>query len=377
MLPLIGSNLAVDPAGLGIVLASFLVGVGLFQVPAGLAAVRYGNRNVCLSGLAGMALACVGSGFARTWPELALFRFAAGVGAAFFFAPALSLIASYFPRGQQGPIIGLYNGGFSVGGAFGLFVGAYLGTALGWGPALAIGGVALLGTSLACFAALPPERVEGPGRSSAELWATGRRALGSRSIWALSLALTGFWAVVYDVAQYFVEFARTVHPGWGYGVAAALSAAVVVISFPTGPFGGWLAERGRDRRLLAAIFGSGVALAAFAIPYASLVEIAPLLLGLGALDGIVFAILYLIPAYLPETQGHGLALGVGIVNSIQVLVGSLLAATFGLLIGLYGFTWAWIFAGAVGLGLIPFLGLVAPSRATSGEGTLVTSARSD
>lgn len=346
-------------------LASFLVGVGLFQLPAGLAAVRYGNRAVALAGLGGMAFACLASGFAPSWPLLAAARFGAGVGAAFFFAPALSLIASYFPRGSQGPIIGLYNGGFSVGGAVGLFAGAYLGTTYGWGIALSVGGGILLAASVICALVLPPERVPAPRRSPSQVWQTGRRVLRSRSIWALSLALTGFWAVVYDVAQYFVQFAQTVHPEWGYGVAASLAAIVVVISLPTGPFGGWLAERGADRRLLAALFGGAVGIAALGIPFATLDEVVPILVALGGVDGIVFAIIYLIPTYLPETEGEGLALGVGVVNSIQVLIGSGLAAVFGWIVATHGFTAAWLFASLVALALLPFLALVSPNRGTA------------
>lgn len=363
VLPLVGRSLSAGPVALGIVLGAFLVGVGLFQLPAGLVAVRFGSRVTCLAGLVVMGTAAAASGLAPNWPALAAIRFVAGIGAAFFFAPALSLIASYYPAGQRGPIIGLYNGGFSIGGALGLFAGAYLGTTLGWGFALSIGGVALLAASGVCAALLPPDPSEGRRATTAETLATGRRVLGSPSIWALSLALTGFWAAIYDVAQYFVQFARTVHPDWGYGVAAGLAAAVVVISFPTGPVGGWIAERGWDRRWLIALFGAAAGIGVLAIPFADLWFIAPLLLALGGVDGIVFAILYLIPSYLPETEGRGLALGVGVVNSIQVLIGSGLAVLFAYVVSVAGFTAAWTFAGLGALALLPSLWFVRPNRA--------------
>jgi ACS family D-galactonate transporter-like MFS transporter len=367
VLPLIGTGLSASPIDLGIVLASFLLGVGAFQVPAGLAAVRFGSRNVAISGVALMGFATFASGFAPTWQWLALTRFVAGVGAAFFFAPALELIAAYFPPGRRGPVIGLYNGGFSLGGALGLFGGALIGTQFGYAAALTVGGAVLLGSAAACAVALPADPQDPHHRSVREMWATGRRVLRSRSIWALSLALTGFWAAIYDVAQYFVQYARTVHPDWGYGTAAALAAVVVVISFPTGPIGGWLAERGRDRRYLIALFGALASFGVLLIPFAGLAVVGPILVALGGVDGVVFAILYLIPTYLPEMEGHGLALGVGVVNSIQVLLGSGLAVLFAVLVSQDGFTFAWTFAGLTSLSMLPAVLLVAPSRAPARE----------
>ena len=337
--------------------------MGLFQLPAGVAAVRYGSRSVSLIGVGVMGFASLASGAAPDWMLLAALRFIAGIGAAFFFAPALSLIASYYPPGRRGPIIGLYNGGFSVGGSVGLFVGALLGTTFGWGVALSVGGAALLAMTALCALVLPPVPEGAKAAHLAETFTTARKVLRSRSIWALSLALTGFWAAIYDVAQYFVQYARTVHPDWGYGVAAALSAVVVVISFPTGPLGGYLAERGRDRRVLITLFGALASLGVLAIPFAGIYSIGPILVALGAVDGIVFAILYLIPTYLPETEGSGLALGVGVVNSIQVLLGSGLAVLFAVLVEVDGFTLAWIFAGVVSLLMLPAILLVAPNRA--------------
>ncbi|MCI4367043.1 MAG: MFS transporter [Thermoplasmata archaeon] len=368
VLPLIGTGLSASPIDLGIVLASFLLGVGAFQVPAGLAAVRFGSRNVAISGVVLMGFATFASGFAPTWQWLALTRFVAGVGAAFFFAPALELIAAYFPPGRRGPVIGLYNGGFSLGGALGLFGGALIGTQFGFAAALTVGGAVLLGSAAACAVALPADPGDHPHRTVREMWATGRRVLRSRSIWALSLALTGFWAAIYDVAQYFVQYARTVHPDWGYGTAAALAAVVVVISFPTGPIGGWLAERGSDRRYLIALFGALASFGVLLIPFAGLAVVGPILVALGGVDGVVFAILYLIPTYLPEMEGRGLALGVGVVNSIQVLLGSGLAVLFAVLVSQYGFTFAWTFAWLTSLVMLPAVLFVAPNRALEPEG---------
>ncbi|MCI4331135.1 MAG: MFS transporter [Thermoplasmata archaeon] len=365
VLPLIGASFGIGTARLGLVLGAFLVGVGIFQVPAGFAAIRFGARRVSLAGLAVMAVAGIVSGFAPTYLWLAAARCVAGVGAAFFFSPGLSLIASYYPEGQRGPVIGLYNGGFSVGGAIGLFGGALLGQLLGWPVALASAGGALLLTAGAASLLLPPE-TEPAASTVRALWMAGRPVLRSRSIWALSLGLTGFWAAMFIIAQYFVKFGHDVHPEWGPSLAAALAATLVIISFPGGPLGGWLAERGWDRRVTVGVFAAGASLLVLTIPFAPLWLLWPIFLFLGLIDGVIFAILYVIPTYLAETQGQGLALGLAVVNSIQVLCGSALAITFGWIASQWGFTPAWAFTAATSLGLIPLLAWVAPNR---GEGS--------
>jgi DHA1 family bicyclomycin/chloramphenicol resistance-like MFS transporter len=362
VLPLIGASLHASTAALGVVLGAFLVGVSIFQLPAGLASARYGPRRVSLAGIGVFGAAGLASAFAPTWPTLAALRFAGGIGAAFFFAPALSLVATYFPGSQRGPVIGLYNGGFSIGGAIGLLGGASLGIVQGWPAALGYGGIALLAATAVAWGVVPSRPHGPPVDPSLSLRRVGLAVVRSRSIWALSLSIAGFWAAVFVIAQYFVDYAQTVHPSWGLGPAALLAAVVVLAAFPGGPIGGWIAERGRDRRLLVGLAGLATSLLVFLIPFASWTELWPILLAAGFFDGMTFAILYLIPTYLVETQGEGLALGVGVVNSLQVLVGGVIAVIFGIIAGSVGYTEAWVFAGAVSVGMLPLLYFVEPNR---------------
>ncbi|MGI0130026.1 MAG: MFS transporter, partial [Thermoplasmata archaeon] len=67
VLPLIGSGLRIDTAQLGIVLGSFLAGAAIFQIPSGLASLRWGNRTVSLSALAMMGVFSLASAVAPDW----------------------------------------------------------------------------------------------------------------------------------------------------------------------------------------------------------------------------------------------------------------------------------------------------------------------
>lgn len=374
VLPLIQASLRVGPAALGVVLGAFLVGVGIFQLPAGIVALRFGSRAASILGLACMGAAALASGFSPNLQVLIGTRFIAGVGAAFFFAPGLSLITRYYPAGQRGPAIGLYNGAFSIGGAVGLFAGAGLGAALGWQFTLAIGGAILLPMAFALMFVAPPEPTHELARLPGQLARRSWGVLRSRSLWALAFALTGFWGAVYIVAQYLVQFAHDVRPEWGTGVAAAVAGGVVLLSFPGGPFGGWLGERSKDRRVLLAVFGALTGLLVLAVPFAPLIVVVPALLALGFFDGLVFAVQYLAPAYFAEGRGEGMALAIAFINSVQVLVGSGLAILFGILVEADGYTVAWIFAALVTLAFLPLL-LLVERQHEEGPGRVIRSPR--
>lgn len=380
ILPLVGSALGATTLDLGVVLGAFLAGAGLFQIPAGMAALRWGNRAVSLASLVVMGAFCLASAFSPNWIVLALFRFGAGAGAAFFFAPALGLVASYYPAGTRGPIIGLYNSGFSLGSGIGLFVGAFIGAEFGWAWALAVGGLALLGSAVVAPFLIPRIDPARPPRAVRALWAASRPVLRSRSLWALALSFIGLWSAFYVAAQYFVQYAHEVHPGWSLAVAAGLPTLMIVVEIAGGPFGGWLAERGRDMRWLLVGFGGASAVAIMLLPFGTFPELVVLFAVLGLLDGIIWAVLYLLPTYLPETEGEGLALGLGLLNAMNIFGGSGLAVAFAYVATVTNFTVAWLFAGVLALVPLPLLVLVTGhqrQRTTDVPSVSAASARPD
>jgi MFS family permease len=362
VLPLIGKGLDIDTAELGIVLGAFLLGAAVFQVPAGFAALRWGNRRVSLLALAMMGAFALASAFSPDWYVLAALRFGAGAGAAFFFAPALGLVASYYPPGTRGPIIGIYNAGFSLGAGIGLFAGAVVGSAFGWPWALAVGGIALLVVAAGAARVLPEAAGPTLRRTFAQVLALASPVLRSRSIWALAVGLTGLWAGFYIVAQYFVEYAVTAHPGWSLTLAASLPTVMILMEIGGGPAGGWLGERHRDMRRVLLLFGIPCAVAVIILPFLPLAALVAMFVFLGFAAGVVFAVLYLIPSYLPEARGEGLALALSLVNGIQIFVGSGVAIAFGFLAVTVGYTDAWIFAGVFCLATLPLLGWVSGER---------------
>jgi MFS transporter, DHA1 family, inner membrane transport protein len=316
-----------------------------------------------------MGTFAVASGFAPNWYALLAFRFGVGAGAAMFFAPALGLVARYFPAGSRGPVIGLYNAGFSVGAAAGLFLGALIGSTLGWPWALGLGGVALwiaAGAAALVLPQLDPPKVE---RTWKGVVAAARPVLRSRPVWGLAVGIMGLWASFFIVAQFFVAYATDVHPGWPLALAVSLPTVLILVEVVGGPLGGLFGERSSDMRVPLVVAGVASAVAVALVPFLALPALVALFVLLGFLQGVVFAVLYLLPSYFPEVRGEGFALALALVNGVQILGGSAFAIAFGFIAADRGYTVAWVFAGAVGLVTLPFLALVTRTGGVARNGS--------
>ncbi len=363
VLPLIGTRFGIGTVEFGILLVAFLVGAAIFQIPAGFAAMRWGSRATSVAALAVMAACACASAVSPNWIVLAAFRFGTGAGAAFFFAPALGLVTAYFPSGQRGVVIGAYNAGFSLGSGVGVIVSAVLGELYGWAVPLALGGALLVIATGLAWVLLPRPSTEGMGRNFGEVARAARPVLRSRTLWAVGLAGIGLWGGFYIAAQYFVAFARDVHPTWSLALAAAAPTLMIFLEIPGAPIGGWFGERARDMRRTLALWGlaSGALLAA--VPFLPFDLIVPAFVLLGFACGLTFALLYLLPTYLPEVRGDAMALGLALVNSVQIFGGSAMAIAFAVLAAGVGYEGAWIFAGVATAAFLPALALAsAPGR---------------
>lgn len=370
VLPLVRRGLETGTAEVGIVLAAFLLGAAVFQLPAGFVALRFGNRATSIGALVAMAGFTLASALSPDWAVLALLRFGAGAGAAFFFAPALALATSYFPPGTRGPVIGIYNAGFAGGSMISLFAGALIGVTFGWAWALAVGGLLLAGGAAVAFVALPRVERERAGTSARALRTMSLPVLRSRGLWALALGSSGLWAAFYVAAQYFVEFASEVHPNWTLTLAAWIVAWMICVEILGGPIGGWFAEHHGHLRRTLVLWGVATGAAVALVPFFSFDVAWPAFAFLGFANGVVFAVLYLIPTYLPDLANEQFALALALLNSIQIFVGSGMAIAFGFVASRDGYTVAWLIAGAFAAAPLPLLAKVPARRAKAPAGAV-------
>jgi predicted MFS family arabinose efflux permease len=347
-LPAIGLAFGVGPADWGILVAAFLVGAGLFQVPAGLVARRFGARIVSLVGVALLAGGALASAWAPDFLALVILRTLAGVGAGLFFSPAIGLVASLYPEGHRGVPVGGFSSAFSLGAALGILGSSILVPEVGWRLALAFGGgglavITAIATLLIPRAAGGPDRTPRTSRTPA--------ALRFRGVWAIGLAFIGLEGAAFATGQFLVPYGEIVL-GWSALVAGAVGMMFVLPSVIGGPVGGTVAERYRNHRtqfVVVTLAGAGVLLA---LPLAGIAVAVGIGVVFSFAYGFVYAVMYVLPHYWRNIPAGEIPLAIGLFNSIQLAGGAGISALFGWVVAVRSYSVAWTFLAVVMVGTL-------------------------
>ena len=99
--------------------ASFI----LFGIPIGRLADRGSRRAIIAAGIAVWSVMTVLCGLARTYEQLLFARVGVGIGEAALAAPALSLLADYFPSSRRATALSVYSLGVFLGAGLANLVG--------------------------------------------------------------------------------------------------------------------------------------------------------------------------------------------------------------------------------------------------------------
>ncbi|MFZ1023499.1 MAG: MFS transporter [Thermoplasmata archaeon] len=366
ILPLIQRSFQATIAEMGVVVGALIAGAGLFALPAGVAAARWGPKATALGGLAVMGLGSVASGAAPSLLALDASRFITGAGSAFFFAPALNLLSVTYRGNPRGWAIGLFNGGTSLGGAIGVVGGVELGIALGWRPVFVLGGVLLLVVALVNLWALPspiqaPRDAQRTGLGSPSRGSVFR----SRALWILAIGLAGTFSVSVVVPQFLTSYVATNHPQWGLESASGVIALWYLASFPGSLVGGtWFRSRGSRISVLGVhglVLGGLVAL----IPLLGFYPLLGTLLVGGGIIGSAYTLEYLLPTVAAEQWREQYSLAIGFLGTIQLLVSSGIVIIIGSTASSFGFTDAWLLAAL--LSVLPLGMFLVASSANGGS----------
>ena len=351
-LPGIGATFGVGEGDWGLLLAAFMVGAGLLQVPSGFMSRTWGSRRVSLAGLWILGLSGVGSAFSPHFGILLLLRGLAGAGAGMFFSPAIGLVGDLHSQGTRGVALGTFGLIFGAGASLGVFGSAILVPRVGWQGALILGALPLLALTFGAEGLIP----RSAGTPAPPLpRGSGSRipmALRLRSVWALGLAFTGIEGAAYTVGQYLVPYVQITQalPPESAGILGALFVFPQALG---GPLGGRGAEKfGRWRWQMALpglVAGGSVAL----IP-----ELGSLGLGLvgsvfAVSYGYSYAVMYVLPRHLPELPLSEVPLAIGLFNGIQLAGAAACADLFALIVASATFSVAWMVLGT--LAVVPML----------------------
>jgi MFS family permease len=211
--PHIALDFKQDISFLGLLSTTFLVGIGLFQVPGGILAAILGPRKTAIYGIIIASSAALLSGLSSQLQQMEVLRFVVGVGMALFFGPSVTLITRYLGKGSEGLAVGLLNSAHSIGGIIGLFGWVIIAEFIGWKQSLLLSGGFGLISSLLLITFLPRKEKEAtqPEQNTVgkrldleisdirsvlldkSLFLIGLVLLGAQIAWGLSLTFSIFY----------------------------------------------------------------------------------------------------------------------------------------------------------------------------------------
>ena len=323
-------------SGLGALTASFYIGLGLFQIPGGIVAAKFGPRKTAIYGMLLSSAAAALTAFTFQFYQMVLLRFLVGVGMALFFGPGVTLIAKAFRGESQGLGVGLFNGAFYVGSALGLFGWSVLAEVTGWRLSIAVsGGLGILG-GIFLFAYLPRDELR---KEFTLKMIDLRRVLTNRWLFLLSFELFGIGSgqiLVNTFMIYYLEQSLKLAPTPA-GIIGALSPLAAVFA---SPLFGILYDKTKRTRVLLFILGAVLAIAVGIVSLGTVYSAIGATLIAGSSSG-AFTISYLAARKVHAASAEYETLAVSWVNTIQMFAGFWSPVAFSLLVISFGYGISW------------------------------------
>jgi MFS transporter, DHA1 family, multidrug resistance protein len=286
-LPVFARDFGVGRAAAGAVISAFAVMRIGFALPAGKLVDRLGERLVLAIGIGIVAVSSALAGLAGSYWQLVVLRGVGGVGSAMFSIAAMSLLVRMVPSATRGRAVGLWQGGFLLGGITGPALGGVVtGISIRLPFFLYAGTLAMAGTvALVALRSTPLADRDDPATSSRTTLGTALRDPAYRA--ALVANFADSWGAIGIRSALIPLFvADVLHrsfewTGIGFLIVSAVNAATL---WPAGQY----ADRvGRRPLLIAgtAIGGVGIGVLAIWPTLAGyLLGLALLGLGSGMLD---------------------------------------------------------------------------------------------
>ncbi len=271
LLPLLAQTFGLNLAQVGAIRTAHRVAMAAFQLPAGLMAERYGERNLLALGTLLSGLAFLALGFASGFWMILIALFFAGMGSAVQHPLASTLISHAFPGTGRRKALGTYNFAGDVGKfVFGGIVSLCVLAGLSWQTPVVGFGVAAIATAVVIFLGLTYTHAHAHARSLPAA-ATKPRIQGwgvrnQPAFVALCLIdmIDSMTRAAFLTFIAFLLIAKGVPSGW-----AALAVPLVLVGGMAGKyFCGVLAERiGVIRTIVITELATGVGiLATLALP---------------------------------------------------------------------------------------------------------------
>ena len=304
--PLIALEFNKDVSLLGSITAAFFIGVGIFQVPAGIFAVKYSPRTSAIFGIATSSAAALLYGLTSEASQLIWLRFIVGFGMAFFFSSAIILIAKYGKRGFPGFSIGMMNSAHSLGGIIGIFGWIIIAQTFGWRTSLILSGALGLISALLMIIAIPKEEKKGltiEGRNTINNKKVNKlrrqeqlkisdvlRVLSNHLLLYLGLILTGIQAAWALELTFIVVYLRNL--GFSVEITGVIASLPLISAIVSAPLIGGIYDKIRDARKVLLICGIGMSMGIAGISIDSLYIVIICTIFTGFFSGGAFTVVY-------------------------------------------------------------------------------------
>ena len=344
----IASDFKQDISMLGLITSSFLIGIGIFQIPAGILAAKYGPRKIAIYGILITSSAAFLSGLSTDLFHMIVLRFIVGLGMACFFGPSVILISKYLGKGSEGLGVGLLNSAHALGGIIGIFGWIILAEVTGWRISLMLSGLLGIVTGLLLIIALIREKIQIDfGIKISEL----RQILFNKSLIVLGLALLGF-QIGSNLTLTFIVFYLADHLNIDPTIAGFVGSFNLIIALISSPLFGKIYDRIKDARKLLIISGivmsSSLAMIAANTLYVIILSI--IIAGFFLAGG--FVIVYTKAKQVKGLHAEYETLAVSYVNGISLFNAFWVPIVFSFVVNQFGYSMAWFLGGFLTLLLV-------------------------
>lgn len=357
LFPFISKEFNQDVSYLGQLSGFFLLGIGLFQIPGGLFATKFGSRRSAILGILLSSIAVIISSLTTQIAVFVILRFIVGLGMAFFFSAGVTLITTYLGKRSEGTGIGLLNSFQAIGGIIGIFGWILVAEVLGWRLSLIMSGILGIAIGLTMIFLLP---VETRIRTTISI-SLLRKLVFSHYLVSLGVILTATqlaWGLTVSFFVFYLIDRMKISPEF----AGIISSIPLIVYVFTSPITGKIYDKSNNSKWLLLIFSImlGISIMMNSLDNLTAVILSAIFVGFFATGG--FTIIYAITRKIESTTlTHGqeyATLNVSWINGISLMGISWVPVVFSLIINQAGYSIAWFIGGSITLILtIPILAL--------------------
>jgi MFS family permease len=208
--PRIQEYLRIGPQQWGWVVGVFAIGYGVFEIPGGWMADRFGPRIILTRIVLWWSAFTALTGAASSYAVLLLTRFGFGAGEAGAFPNATASIASWFPASERGRAFGLLSVAMQTGGALSPLLVVPIQVRYGWRASFYVFALVGVAWSVVWFFWFRNTPAEKRGVSRTELSEIGPALERQRHgfPWRFAVRSGNFWAILlvglsYGYGSYF------------------------------------------------------------------------------------------------------------------------------------------------------------------------------